>query len=193
MKIRILSGLLVCLILASLLMVGIGSPSTGCPPGEYCTWCDFDDDGDIDIFDIVDIAGRYGTTGTPINTTALLLELQARIDELEVVVASHNECIVVTGIIPYDGNGAYDPVNGLSQDVSSLIPTEFTLIAAIATGYKANQMTGVRQNEPPLILEPKVSGTTFQTRVWDASGDEYGGANWSSMRAHIDYTLFITK
>jgi len=29
----------------------------------YDAWYDFDDDGDIDIYDIVDIAGRYGTTG----------------------------------------------------------------------------------------------------------------------------------
>jgi hypothetical protein len=54
-------------------------------------------------------------------------------------------------------------------------------------------MTGARQDEPPIILEPKVSGTVFQTRVWDASGDEYGGANWASMRAHIDFTLFFIK
>jgi hypothetical protein len=31
--------------------------------GEYDPWYDFDEDGDIDIYDIVDIAGRYDTTG----------------------------------------------------------------------------------------------------------------------------------
>lgn len=65
MKIRILIGLLAGLILASLLMVGIGSTSTGCPPGEYCVWCDMDDDGDVDIFDIVFISAKYGTSGNP--------------------------------------------------------------------------------------------------------------------------------
>ncbi len=100
--------------------------------------------------------------------------------------------LVVAGSIPYDANGVYDIVIGLSQDVSGLIPPGFTLVAAVATGYKAHQVTGIRQEEPPLILEPKVSGTVFQTRVWDASGNEYGGSNWSTMTAHIDYTLFLT-
>ena len=174
------------LLITSLFLIGVTA-------SEYDPWYDFDDDGDIDIFDIVDIAARYGTTGAPINKTELLLELQARIDTLNATVISLKECIVVTDSIPYDGNGAYDSINGLSQDVSILIPAEFTLVAAVATGYKAHQMTGARQSEPPLILEPKASGATFQTRVWDASGDEYGGANWANMKAHIDYTLYITK
>ena len=187
------SSILILILLASMFLIGSTTSVSVRDPGEYDPWYDFDDDGDIDIYDAVDFAQRYGTTGTPINKTELLLELEARIGELEVIVASHKECVVVTGSIPYDGNGAYDAINGLSQDVSSLIPAGFTLVAAVATGYKAHQMTGARQNEPPLILEPKVSGSTFQTRVWDASGDEYGGANWSNMKAHIDYTLFITK
>ena len=178
---------LVVVLVTMFMCVGVTSSTP------YDAWYDFDDDGDIDIYDVVDIAGRYGTMGTPINKTELLLEMEARIDELEVIVASHRECMVVTGSIPYDGNGAYDVINGLSQDVFGLIPTGFNLVAASATGYKAHQMTGARQDEPPLILEPKVIGTVFQTRVWDASGDEYGGSNWSSMTAHIDYTLFVTK
>jgi len=52
----------------------------------YDPWYDFDDDGDIDIYDIVDIAGRYGTVGIPINKTELLLELQARMDALNATV-----------------------------------------------------------------------------------------------------------
>lgn len=171
----------------SILLVGITSSAS------YDPWCDLDDDGDIDIFDIVKLASAYGTSGTPINKTALLLEMQARIDALNATITSLKECIVVTGSSPYDGNGAYDPIIGRSTNVSSVAPAEFTLVAAAATGYKAHQMTGARQDEPRLILEPKVSGTVFQTRGWDASGDEYGGANWASMRAHIDYTLFFTK
>ncbi|MGD8566212.1 MAG: hypothetical protein PVF96_07695 [Candidatus Bathyarchaeota archaeon] len=161
--------------------------------GDYDPWYDVNDDGTIDMRDIGGMARKFGTSGTPINKTELLLELQSRLDELDTLVASLRECTIVIGYIPYDGNGAYDSLNGLSQDVSGLIPSGFTLVAAVATGYKAHQMTGARQDEPPLILEPKVSGMTFQTRVWDASGDEYGGANWASMVAHIDYTLFVIK
>ena len=82
MKKRILSGLLASLILASLLMVGIGSTSTDCPPNEYCVWSDMDDDGDIDIVDVVDLAGRYSTTGTPMNKTELLYDVNNTITEL---------------------------------------------------------------------------------------------------------------
>jgi hypothetical protein len=100
---------------------------------------------------------------------------------------------IINGSIPYDGNGTYSAGTGLTKNVSGEIPAGFTLTALYGTGYKAHQMTGARQNEPPLILEPKVSGTSIEIRVWDASGDEYGGANWSSMRAHIDYTLLVKK
>jgi hypothetical protein len=65
-----------------ILLVGITSSAS------YDPWCDLDDDGDIDIFDIVKMAGAYGTTGTPINKTELLLELEAKVDALSTTVAS---------------------------------------------------------------------------------------------------------
>ena len=178
---------LVIVLVSSMSLVGITSSI-----GEYDPWTDLDDDGKIGITDLYKVAAIFGTTGDPINKTALLLELEARMDALNGTIVSLKECIVVIGSIPYDENGAYDTIIGLSQDVSGLIPTEFTLVAAVATGYKAHAITGARQDEPPLTLEPKVSGMVFQTRVWDASGNEYGGSNWSTMTAHIDYTLFMT-
>jgi len=50
--------------------------------GEYDPWIDSNDDGTIDIFDAIMLSNRYATTGTPINKTALLLELQDKIDSL---------------------------------------------------------------------------------------------------------------
>ncbi len=52
-------------------------------PGEYSPWGDLNDDGIINIFDIVWVAGRYQTTGTPLNITDLLLDLQSRVEYLE--------------------------------------------------------------------------------------------------------------
>jgi len=48
----------------------------------YDPWVDGNDDGIIDIVDIVNLAIRFGEEGTPINKTALLLELQSKIESL---------------------------------------------------------------------------------------------------------------
>ena len=53
-------------LLSSVYFVGFTSSINDCPLAGYCPWDDLDDDGDIDIFDIVDIAGRYGTSGEPL-------------------------------------------------------------------------------------------------------------------------------
>jgi hypothetical protein len=52
----------------------------------YDPWIDTDDDGDIDLYDAVELLTRYGSKGTPINKTELLLELQARLDALNATV-----------------------------------------------------------------------------------------------------------
>jgi hypothetical protein len=103
------------------------------------------------------------------------------------------ETDIVTGSILYDSNPSYMAGIGLAKDVSSEITPGFTLVDVTAKGRKAHQMTGAFQDEPPLILYPKVNGTNIEILVWDAVGDEYGGANWSSMKAHIEYTLFMKK
>lgn len=50
--------------------------------GDYDPWYDINDDGKIDGRDLTVLARAFGSSGTPINKTALLLELQARIDSL---------------------------------------------------------------------------------------------------------------
>jgi len=57
-------------------------PSRGASSYQYDPWKDLNDDGKIDGKDIAWVAKLYNTQGTPINKTALLLELQARIDSL---------------------------------------------------------------------------------------------------------------
>ena len=56
---KIVSVLFASLFVASFLFVGLTSSKP------YSPWYDFSGNGEIDIFDIVDIAGRYGMTGTP--------------------------------------------------------------------------------------------------------------------------------
>jgi hypothetical protein len=50
--------------------------------GDYDPWYDVNDDGTIDMRDIGGIARKFGTSGTSINKTALLLELQQNLTVL---------------------------------------------------------------------------------------------------------------
>jgi len=54
--------------LAATLLVGVTSSA------EYDPWCDINDDGLIDIVDIVSLAIRFGEEGTPINKAAVQFE-----------------------------------------------------------------------------------------------------------------------
>lgn len=102
--------ILAAVLLTSQLLIGITTSVSTRVWGEYDPWCDLDDDGDIDIFDIVNIAGRYGTTGTPINKTELL-ELQARVDALNATVA------FLIGQMEKTQND----VSGLNSSIASLL------------------------------------------------------------------------
>ena len=100
---------------------------------------------------------------------------------------------ITTGQILFNENPEYITNVGFIVDVSSKIPTGFALIDVNAKGRKVHQITGEIQNESPLNLYPIVNGTNIEIQVWDASGDEFGGANWATMSTHIKYTLFMKK
>jgi hypothetical protein len=48
----------------------------------YDPWFDLDDNGKINIMDVTMIARAFGSSGTPINKTAVLLDLQDKISSL---------------------------------------------------------------------------------------------------------------
>lgn len=81
MKMTVLSSLAFVVLSISVLIGTTISAPPDCPPRVYCPWYDSDDDGDIDIFDVVDFADRYGTTGTPMNKTDML-EALSKVDNL---------------------------------------------------------------------------------------------------------------
>lgn len=94
--------LLVTLVFTSFALVG--STLSDFPPevpGIYSPWGDLNDDGIINIFDIVWISGRYQTTGVPVNKTELLYnvsdtftELRAQIAELQTQLEALNTSVV---------------------------------------------------------------------------------------------------
>jgi hypothetical protein len=73
------SAAVITLLVGSLLYYSI---VTAQGPGDYDHWYDINDDGKIDMKDIGAMARKFGTTGTPINKTALLLELEQNITVL---------------------------------------------------------------------------------------------------------------
>ena len=83
-KYKILGTALVCLFLCALFF---GMATSGSGTNGYDPWVDLNDDGNIDYNDLYIFARAYGSSGTPINKTALLLELLARIDSLNASLA----------------------------------------------------------------------------------------------------------
>jgi hypothetical protein len=68
--------------------------STISSSSEYDPWRDLNDNGKIDIYDVVELCSSYGTTGTPINKTALLYNLNATYTELLSQINSLNVSLV---------------------------------------------------------------------------------------------------
>jgi hypothetical protein len=104
------------------------------------------------------------------------------------VPTSSSQTDIVTGVKPYNAAIFYYADTGFIIDVSSDIPSGFTLIDVTAKGRKTN-LAGALEEEPPLNLYPKVNGINIEILVWDVFGVEYD--DWTNQRAHIEYTLFM--
>lgn len=64
-------------LLVSLFFVNATTSVSKSGYGEYDPWCDLNDNGVIDIFDVVNVAGKYATTGEPTrNVTVTNFPLQ---------------------------------------------------------------------------------------------------------------------
>jgi hypothetical protein len=76
--------------------------------GDYDPWIDINDDGIINFLDAILLGGAFGASGESINKTALLLELQSRIDYLETRMPKKG-CISVPAVsfVPTDNSTSY--------------------------------------------------------------------------------------
>lgn len=65
---------------------------------KYDPWLDINDDGIINIYDVVSVCAAYGSKGTPINKTQLLLEILTKIEALEARVKALEANYSITNI-----------------------------------------------------------------------------------------------
>lgn len=111
--------------LTSTLFIAI--PTTSQPvPGQYDPWLDYNDDGIIFWQDLIAVLITYGASGEPINKTALLLELQARVDSLNASLLDL-EAYMETRITTLEAS-----VAALESDVATLQTTIAALESRIA-------------------------------------------------------------
>jgi hypothetical protein len=76
-------GLSLFIIAGVFLLAMVATPISSQESEAYDPWRDFNDDGIIDVNDLYLLAIVYGTTGEAINKTALLLELQDKVNSLD--------------------------------------------------------------------------------------------------------------
>ena len=95
-------------------------PTQSSPDNGYDPWLDSNDDGTINILDIAAVAVAFGSSGTPINKTALLLGIQTA--------RAHNETYSTTleTISGYPAIFDWQDIPGM--DVVITLETESTLL-----------------------------------------------------------------
>ena len=76
------------IVFASLFFINSTTSVANLATGEYDPWLDLNDDGKINIFDVVMVASAYSTSGKPFNKTAALLELQAQVSVLDATISA---------------------------------------------------------------------------------------------------------
>jgi hypothetical protein len=116
-KFKVLGIALVSLFLCTLFL-GIATSGNG--TNGYDPWVDLNDDGNIDYNDLYTFARAYGSSGTPINKTALLLELLSRIDSLNAsLIALESRVEALEARIPKKGSIFIAPAAFTPEDSSS--------------------------------------------------------------------------
>lgn len=176
--------------------------------GSYDPWMDLNDDGIIDVQELQLLALIYGASGTPINKTALLLELEARINSLNTTLLTEyyniTECEVVfvdasgdiiTGYLDVDSGTLYiDDINdrvgiGTTSPDTRLYVTENASLKYVAKFIQDNpEGYGIR-------IKTSGSGTNTALLIWDGSNhlfrvqqDGNVGIGTKSPTAKLDVT-----
>jgi len=108
----------------------------------YDPWLDLNDDGVIDVNDLYILAYIYSTSGDAMNKTALLLELQARIDSLNMSLLTDYYNMTECDVIFVDASG--DTILGyLDVDSGTLYVDDVNNRVGIGTTSPGAKLTVV--------------------------------------------------
>ena len=180
MKKNVIITLLVAVSLAVALftVILVGGQSV-----EYDPWIDVNDDGKIDMKDIGQVARAFGATGTAINKTALLLELQDGLAELNATVDDLQEQINQLSDVHVEG-GEYDGVvNADMVEYSGVttinFPTPFISTAKpimIITVVLKEAADGLTEGSAIKVVED-IKGAANNWTGFDLTVSKYSGGS----------------
>jgi hypothetical protein len=157
-----------CLTSVLFSVIPIRSPATD---GEYDPWIDTNDDGIINYQDLGNLATRFGMSGTPINKTDLLLELQARIDVLNSTLSNmmpHNETSsTTTAAISWYGALSWQNMSDMSVEITlTMNSTLLIMFSAQARVTGAARYMYVRAMVDATPVNPPNGVTLTQSDEW---------------------------
>jgi len=140
---------------------------------EYDPWADLDDDGKIGIIDLYKVATIFGTTGEPINKTALLLELQTRVDILEVNMLTSSSTNSSESDITFDTD--YREMLGMSLNITLTGRSRLLIMFSSVVGvYFPNDVITVRA-----LVNESIAG---EIGVFPQIGEADGHRHWLGFR-----------
>jgi hypothetical protein len=154
--------------------------------GGYDPWIDLNDDGTIDIFDIVAVALAFGASGTPINKTALLLGLQDRVDALNATITLLEDRVAslegqattfCAEISHYTTQSWTPPPASINaNDIKVDFPVTFTTPANVQLSASGTVTTGTCAGYPF-----RVTGQTIAMDYAVLSLQGWNGASWVNL------------
>ena len=147
----LLVGLIVVL---AFTQVAVTSPNVS----SYDPWLDLNDDGIIDVNDLQILALIYATSGEAINKTALLLELEARLDSLNASLLTDYYNKIESDVIFVDASG--DTITGyLDVDSGTLYVDD------------VNNRVGIGKTNPIYTLDVDGTLKADQIRLGSVDGN----------------------
>jgi len=137
---------------------------------EYDPWADLDDDGKIGITDLYKVAAIFGTTGEPIDKTALLLELQTRVDILEASMLTCSSTNSSESDITFDTD--YREMLGMSLNITLTSRSRLLMMFSAVVGvYFPNDVIIVRALVNESIAD--IGEIVFFPQIGEAEGHRH--------------------